>query len=149
MAVQNEDMDDAIPNRSAIKDLLNPLYGHQSGFAAMLAFNRLFELGCAHLHGSHLAWLYRAPFIDDCCCIGLDRGMPQDAAAKFEQILTEADALIRRRLEESGLEAMHVILAMTQDGIGRRAHQRWARASKVQEGGAGGRERSDRATPAR
>jgi len=118
MAVQNEDMDDAIPNRSAIKDLLNPLYGHQSGFAAMLAFNRLFELGCAHLHGSHLAWLYRAPFIDDCCCIGLDRGMPQDAAAKFEQILTEADALIRRRLEESGLEAMHVILAMTQDGMG-------------------------------
>ena len=40
MAVQNEDMDDAIPNRSAIKDLLNTLYGHQSGFAAMLAFNR-------------------------------------------------------------------------------------------------------------
>ena len=57
MAVQNEDMDDAIPNRSAIKDLLNTLYGHQSGFAAMLAFNRLFELVCAHFHGSNLAWL--------------------------------------------------------------------------------------------
>jgi hypothetical protein len=49
----------------------------------------------------------------------LDRGMPQhNAAAKLEQILTEADDLIRRRLEESGLEVMHVILAMTQDGMG-------------------------------
>jgi hypothetical protein len=45
--------------------------------------------------------------------------MPQhDAAAKLEQILTEADDLIRRRLEESGLEVMHVTLAITQDGIG-------------------------------
>jgi len=45
--------------------------------------------------------------------------MPQhDAAAKLEQILTEADALIRRRLEESGLVVMHVTLAITQDGIG-------------------------------
>ena len=61
---------------------------------------------------------YRGPFIDDCCCIGLDRGMPQDAAAKLEQILIEADDLIRRRLTESGLEVMHVILAMTQDGMG-------------------------------
>ena len=44
--------------------------------------------------------------------------MPQDAAAKLEQILTEADDLIRQRLEESGLEVMHVILAITQDGMG-------------------------------
>jgi hypothetical protein len=45
--------------------------------------------------------------------------MPQhDAVAKLEQILTEADALIRRRLKESGLEVMHVTLAITQDGMG-------------------------------
>ena len=45
--------------------------------------------------------------------------MPQhDAAAKLEQILTEADDLIRRRLEESGLEVMHVTLAITRDGMG-------------------------------
>lgn len=46
------------------------------------------------------------------------RSMPQhDAAAELEQILSEADALIRRRLEESGLLAMHVTLAITQDGM--------------------------------
>ena len=61
---------------------------------------------------------YRAPFIDRCRWIGLDRSMPQDAAAKLEQIMTEADDLIRQRLEESGLEVMHVILAITQDGMG-------------------------------
>ena len=44
--------------------------------------------------------------------------MPQDAAAELEQILTEADDLLRRRLEESGLEAMHVTLAITRDGMG-------------------------------
>jgi hypothetical protein len=45
--------------------------------------------------------------------------MPQhNAAAKLEQIMTEADDLIRRRLEESGLEVMHVTLAITQDGMG-------------------------------
>jgi hypothetical protein len=45
--------------------------------------------------------------------------MPQhDAAAKLEQILTEADDLIRRRLEENGLEVMHVTLAITRDGMG-------------------------------
>ena len=45
--------------------------------------------------------------------------MPQhNAAAKLEQILTEADDLIRRRLEESGLEVMHIILAIAQDGMG-------------------------------
>jgi hypothetical protein len=44
--------------------------------------------------------------------------MSQDAAAKLEQIMTDADDLIRQRLEESGLEVMHVILAITQDGMG-------------------------------
>jgi hypothetical protein len=45
--------------------------------------------------------------------------MPQhNAAAKLKQIMTEADDLIRRRLEESGLEVMHVTLAITQDGMG-------------------------------
>jgi hypothetical protein len=45
--------------------------------------------------------------------------MPQpDAAAKLEQIMTEADDLIRQRLEESGLEVMHVTLAITRDGMG-------------------------------
>ena len=44
--------------------------------------------------------------------------MPQhDAADKLEQILTEADALIRQRLADSGLEVMHVTMAITQDGI--------------------------------
>jgi hypothetical protein len=38
--------------------------GHQSGFAAMLTFNRLLELVCAHFHGFYLAWFYRAPFIE-------------------------------------------------------------------------------------
>ena len=57
-------------------------------------------------------------FIDGYRWIGLDRRMTQDAAAILEQILTEADALIRQRLEESGLEVMHVILAPTQDGMG-------------------------------
>jgi hypothetical protein len=57
--------------------------------------------------------------IDGCRWIGLDRGMPQpDDAAKLEQIMTEADDLIRQRLEESGLEVMHVNLAITQDGMG-------------------------------
>jgi hypothetical protein len=44
--------------------------------------------------------------------------VPQhDAADKLEQILTEADALIRQRLADSGLEVMHVTMAVTQDGI--------------------------------
>jgi hypothetical protein len=58
------------------------------------------------------------PIIDGCRWIGLDLRMPQDAAAKLEQILTEADDLIRQRLEESGLEVMHVTLAITRDGMG-------------------------------
>jgi hypothetical protein len=44
--------------------------------------------------------------------------MPQhDAADRLEQILTEADALIRQRLADSGLEVMHVTMAITQDDI--------------------------------
>ena len=44
--------------------------------------------------------------------------VPQhDAADKLEQIFTEADALIRQRLADSGLEVMHVTMAITQDGI--------------------------------
>ena len=50
--------------------------------------------------------------------IGLDREMPnQEATAKLEQIMTEADALIRRRLKESRLEVMHVTLAITQETV--------------------------------
>ena len=51
--------------------------------------------------------------------IGLDRGMPnQEATAELEQIMTEADDLIRRRLKESGLEVMHVTLPITEEGFG-------------------------------
>ncbi len=49
---------------------------------------------------------------------GRSQDAQDDAAAKLEQIMTEADDLIRRRLEESGLEVMHVILAITKDGMG-------------------------------
>ena len=73
-------------------------------------------------------------FIDGYRWIGLDRRMTQDAAAILEQILTEADALIRQRLEESGLEVMHVILAMTQDGVGV-VRTNVGRASEVHGGG--------------
>ena len=40
----------------------------------------------------------------------------QDAAATLQEILREADALIRRRLEERGLEVPHLVIAMTLDG---------------------------------
>jgi hypothetical protein len=61
----------------------------------------------------------RFPFIDGCGWIGLDRRMPQhEATDKLEQIMTEADDLIRRRLKESGLEVMHVTLAITEEGFG-------------------------------
>jgi hypothetical protein len=46
--------------------------------------------------------------IDGYRWIGLDRRMPkQDAAAILEEILGEADALIRQRLEDRGLEMPH------------------------------------------
>ena len=44
-------------------------------------------------------------YVDGCRWIGLDRKMPkQDAAAILGEILSEADALIRLRLKEQGLE---------------------------------------------
>jgi hypothetical protein len=48
--------------------------------------------------------------------IGLDRGMPQDAAAILEEILGEADALIRQRLKDRSLELPHLVIAVTADG---------------------------------
>ena len=54
--------------------------------------------------------------IDGCRWIGLDRCMPQDAAAILDEILGEADALIRLRLKEQGLELPHLVIAVTPDG---------------------------------
>jgi hypothetical protein len=34
----------------------------------------------------------------------------------IEEILSEADALIRRRLQERGLEVSHLVVAVTSDG---------------------------------
>jgi hypothetical protein len=46
--------------------------------------------------------------------IGLDRGMPkQDAAAILGEILSEADALVRLRLKEQGLELPHLVVGAT------------------------------------
>jgi hypothetical protein len=54
--------------------------------------------------------------IDDRRWIGLDRGMPmQDTAAILDEILGEADALIRLRLKEQGLELPHLVIAVTPD----------------------------------
>ena len=39
-------------------------------------------------------------------------------ATAIEKILSDADALIRRRLKALGIEAHHVILAMAPDGTG-------------------------------
>ena len=52
--------------------------------------------------------------IDTSRWIGLDRGMPQDAAL-LEEILGEADALIRQRLKERGLELPHLVVGATPD----------------------------------
>jgi hypothetical protein len=42
--------------------------------------------------------------IDGCCWTGLDRSMPiQNVAAILEEILSEADALIRLRLKSKAL----------------------------------------------
>ena len=55
-------------------------------------------------------------FIDGCRWIGLDRGMPkQDTAAILGEILSEADALIRLRLKEQGLELPHLVVGATPD----------------------------------
>ena len=40
----------------------------------------------------------------------------QDAAAILEQILSEADALIRLRLKDRGLELPHLVIAASPDG---------------------------------
>jgi hypothetical protein len=54
--------------------------------------------------------------IDGCRWIGLDRGMPkQDAAAILGEILNEADALIRLRLKEQGLELPHLVVGASLD----------------------------------
>ena len=39
----------------------------------------------------------------------------QDAAAILEEILGEADALIRQRLRDRGLEMPHLVIAVTPD----------------------------------
>jgi hypothetical protein len=58
----------------------------------------------------------KAPSIDGCYWVGLDRGMPkQDAAAILGEILSEADALIRLRLKEQGLELPHLVVGATPD----------------------------------
>ena len=52
---------------------------------------------------------------DGCRCIGLDRGMPKPDAAILGEILSEADALIRLRLKEQGLELLHLVVGATPD----------------------------------
>ena len=55
--------------------------------------------------------------IDGYRWISLDRGMPkQDAAATLEEILGDADELIRQRLKDRGLELPHLVIAVTPDG---------------------------------
>jgi len=47
---------------------------------------------------------------------GLDCEMPtQNVAAILEEILSEADALIRLRLREQGLELPHLVVGATPD----------------------------------
>lgn len=43
-------------------------------------------------------------------------GRSGDVAAQLEEILGEADALIRQRLEARGLELPHLVVAVTPDG---------------------------------
>jgi hypothetical protein len=42
----------------------------------------------------------------------------KDLAIAIEKILSDADALIRRRIKALGIEAPHVILAVAPDGAG-------------------------------
>jgi hypothetical protein len=42
----------------------------------------------------------------------------KDPATAIEKILSDADALIRRRVKALGIEAHHVILAVAPDGTG-------------------------------
>ena len=54
--------------------------------------------------------------IDGYRWIGLYRGMPkQDAVAILGEILSEADALIRLRLKEQGLQLPHLVVGATPD----------------------------------
>ena len=58
--------------------------------------------------------------IQQCACAidaesYLDRGMSQDAPAILDEILGEADALIRLRLKEQGLELPHLVVGATPD----------------------------------
>ena len=54
--------------------------------------------------------------IDGYRWIGLDRGMPnQDPAAIVGETISEADALIRLRLKEQGLELSHLVVGATPD----------------------------------
>jgi hypothetical protein len=62
------------------------------------------QLGCDQAAGT------------DCRPIGLDRGMPQDAVAILDEILGEADALIRQRLKNRSLALPHLVIAVTPDG---------------------------------
>ena len=46
--------------------------------------------------------------------MGLDLGMsPHDIFPILEEILSEADALIRQRLKDRGLELPHLVIAVT------------------------------------
>jgi hypothetical protein len=52
-----------------------------------------------------------------CVIVGRDRSLaPQDAAAILEEILGDADGLIRQRLKDRGLELPHLVIAVTPDG---------------------------------
>ncbi len=54
--------------------------------------------------------------IDGYRSIGLDHGMPvPNAAAILEKILNEADALIRQRLKEKGIDLPHLVVGATPD----------------------------------
>ena len=49
--------------------------------------------------------------------MGLDREMsPHDIAPILEEIISEADALIRQRLKDRGLELPHFVIAVTPVG---------------------------------
>jgi hypothetical protein len=55
--------------------------------------------------------------IDGYRWIGLDREMsPHDIAPILEEIIREADALIRQRLKDRGLELPHLVIAVTPVG---------------------------------
>jgi hypothetical protein len=72
---------------------------------------RTYRLLARHLRAE--VWL---AVIDRCGWIGLNRSMlKQDAAAILGEILSEADALIRLRPKEQGLELPHLVVGATPD----------------------------------